>query len=469
MRSRNGQFSCNYFGGCTLIVVLFHASLSAGQYLPVWGGRTYTPVTNGTFSPRVSGVSDAGVAYGTAAYYDAGVLNGFTSYGFSAGVDAFSLDDLGAPGYRDTPVYAVSPAGTVVGSTQKTNQGTSLGNRAVCWDSAGQITELPFLTQPNSKYGLGVGLGVNDVGGIAGQTLEQSTRAIRWDHSGNPILLNSLPGLTAYSAWYVNSSGATAGYGMKREAGKQAVDRPMRWSPTGEAEELGVLGTDVNGLSNVRAGGLNDAGTVFSTVTKYDSAGRTLGPRAVIWLAGNSTAIELPTLGKDSSGVSYAYAGAINQAGLVVGYSDEFDSAGNLVADSIPVIWDSSGNIRKLNVPTKLKFKGAMPEDLNDLGEAVGSLFSPGHAVYWDSTGNPTDLNDLIDPQSGWILNRASYISNNGWITGTGMFDPDGKGGQAAYTRQFLLLIPEPSCALLMTIVFLFFVRHTRTRLQSGA
>ena len=91
---------------------------------------------------------------------------------------------------------------------------------------------------------------------------------------------------------------------------------------------------------------------------------------------------------------------AINDAGIAVGYADDYDGSGT------------------------------------NLGE---------RAVYWGLDGLAVDLNTLINPVSGWTLNRATAISNTGWIGGSGAFDPDGAGGQAAYARLFLMQVPAPS------------------------
>lgn len=46
-------------------------------------------------------------------------------------------------------------------------------------------------------------------------------------------------------------------------------------------------------------------------------------------------------------------------------------------------------------------------------------------AVMWTgATGNPiTDLNSLLPPSSGWILNQAISINDNGFIIGYGSSD----------------------------------------------
>ncbi|MCC7407239.1 MAG: hypothetical protein IT442_04155 [Phycisphaeraceae bacterium] len=76
---------------------------------------------------------------------------------------------------------------------------------------------------------------------------------------------------------------------------------------------------------------------------------------------------------------------------------------------------------------------------------ASGGDFPPGylpirlHAVLWTPSNRAIDLNDLIDPDSGWHLVEAQDISDTGWITGDGGYDPDGPGGSPAFLNNFLL------------------------------
>jgi hypothetical protein len=66
-------------------------------------------------------------------------------------------------------------------------------------------------------------------------------------------------------------------------------------------------------------------------------------------------------------------------------------------------------------------------------------------ACLFDSTGqgNNINLNDLIDPSSGWILESANCINNNGWIVGYGTYNG---------LDQAFLLTPEPTSAILLVI-----------------
>lgn len=58
----------------------------------------------------------------------------------------------------------------------------------------------------------------------------------------------------------------------------------------------------------------------------------------------------------------------------------------------------------------------------NDGGQVVGhSLTDTGsHAFIWDELAGMSDLNDLIDPSSGWTLTGALAINNSGQIVANG-------------------------------------------------
>ena len=56
-----------------------------------------------------------------------------------------------------------------------------------------------------------------------------------------------------------------------------------------------------------------------------------------------------------------------------------------------------------------------------------------------------TDLNTLIDPSSGWMLEEATGINDNGWIVGYGYNSATGR-----YDAVLLTPIPEPSAFALL-------------------
>ncbi len=124
-----------------------------------------------------------------------------------------------------------------------------------------------------------------------------------------------------------------------------------------------------------------------------------MGGFAVRWAAGGTAPTLLPGLDPTRGGVG----NAINSSGTIAGYS-------------YPVV--------------------------NDPYADAGI-----HATYWETDNLPIDLNSLIDPSSGWDLSEAVGISDTGWVTGWGLYYPNGFGG-TSYARDFLINIssvPEPS------------------------
>lgn len=65
------------------------------------------------------------------------------------------------------------------------------------------------------------------------------------------------------------------------------------------------------------------------------------------------------------------------------------------------------------------------------------------------ATNNPTE-------GAKWTLVEASDLSNTGWITGNGIYDPDGPGVLVAETRAYLLdagsIVPAPSALALLSL-----------------
>lgn len=65
---------------------------------------------------------------------------------------------------------------------------------------------------------------------------------------------------------------------------------------------------------------------------------------------------------------------------------------------------------------------------------------------------------DANNPVEGakWLLTSAHDLSNTGWITGVGRYDPDGPGGVEPESHAFLLdassLVPEPGALGLLAL-----------------
>ena len=138
----------------------------------------------------------------------------------------------------------------------------------------------------------------------------------------------------------------------------------------------------------------------------------------------------------------HSRASAINNSGQVVGSS--YTRGGNWHA-----FLYEGGSMQDLGT-----LGGAMSNanDINNVGQIVGKALTETsgnhmHAFLY-SDGVMWDLQDMIDPASGWTLTEANAINENGWIVGSGMLDGHSGG------RAFLLTpIPEPSSLIVWSVL----------------
>jgi probable HAF family extracellular repeat protein len=86
--------------------------------------------------------------------------------------------------------------------------------------------------------------------------------------------------------------------------------------------------------------------------------------------------------------------------------------------------------------------------------------YSNNHAFIY-SGGVMTDLNNLISPSIGWVLNRADAINDSGQIVGTGYIN--------GRSRAFLLTpVPEPGTMLLLVMIAGSLAVYTIGRWRTG-
>jgi probable HAF family extracellular repeat protein len=99
---------------------------------------------------------------------------------------------------------------------------------------------------------------------------------------------------------------------------------------------------------------------------------------------------------------------------------------------------------------------------INNSGQVVGESYISGggqHAFLYSGSGSMQDLNDLINPASGWTLNVARSINDLGQIVGSGTI-----GGRS---HTFLLTpVPEPSTFVLLSIGILGLWAYAWRRLK---
>ena len=282
---------------------------------------------------------------------------------------------------------------------------------------AGRLgTEGLALTDLGQAVGTGSPLGLSD------------SAALRWADS-SPTALENPAGRVGSRAHGVDSSGGTVVGTALNQFGQPRATAWVDGSPT----DLGSL---VSGGISV-AHDVNDAGVAVGSSAVVSGLQRS---RAVRFAAGQVQLV--PDLGGDSS-----EALAINTRGDVVGYAQ---APGSSLHQAF--VTPAGGTARLLGDPAA----PSSANDINDAGQVAGTQND--EAVIWtdgtkevlgrgsaqgiaeDGTaaglvhlehgpsaalwrdGEQVDLNDLIDAGTGWRLERADGISDDGrFVVGTGI------------------------------------------------
>ena len=191
-------------------------------------------------------------------------------------------------------------------------------------------------------------------------------------------------------------------------------------------KDLGTLGGSWSS-----AWAINDSGQIVG-----DSG--TAGGAPHGFLYSGSTMTDLGTLGG-----GYVYTRDINSSGQVVGHS-AIDHSASITYHAF--LYSSS----MIDLGT-LGGKQSFASGINDIGQVVGSANVQNGALhaFLYSGSTMTDLNSLIDPASGWILESASVINGSGQIVGMGSYNG------APYHAFLLTPIPEPgSWTMLLGLAF---------------
>jgi probable HAF family extracellular repeat protein len=303
---------------------------------------------------------------------------------------SYTVTDLGIPP-QDT--YSVGSAlndiGQVVGAS-----GTSV-QHGFFWSAGQGLSDLP----PLHGGILSAASGINASGVVAGFSTTNgggTDHAVLWIR-GKVRDLGTLPGGSVSFASAINVSGEVAGGSNSATTDTHAI----LWS---SAQGMRDLGTLSGGYSLGQ--GLNRFGHVVgqSTVLGNNSHG-------FFWTRAHGMQ-DLGTLPGGSSSDAYA----INDLGQITGYSD-CGSSCFLHA----VLWIPGGGVQDLgSLPNSNESNG---NSINNSSQVVGYAVLPGavyHAFVWSEAAGMQDLNDLITANSGWTLEFAFAINDNGQITGRG-------------------------------------------------
>jgi probable HAF family extracellular repeat protein len=322
----------------------------------------------------------------------------FAAVPATAGGRAYDVVDLGTLGGNQSFALDVNERGQTTGNA-RTTDGT-LPLFAFFHDGDGMVPILPL--QEGSRFSRGYA--INDRGQVVGESDNDVPRAFLWE-DGTARDLGTLGGRSAV-AHDVNDRGQVVG-----ASSNGIVTRPFLW----EKERMLDLGT-LRGTDDSfgRAWAINARGDAAGVSrNRADTASQaTLWPRAP---KGGIVA-----LGSLEGGDQFSQAFAVNARGWVVGESALSDGSYRAF------LW-RAGAMEDLGTIEGFRFARAI--DVNARGDVVGHA-GPfynfptlgGRAVLWRN-GELADLNDLIDPDSGWVLRSAEGISESGDVVGYGTFE----------------------------------------------
>ena len=333
----------------------------------------------------------------------------------------YTVIDLGASTAGLTvsgaTAYAINDNNQVVGDYYDSG-GSS---HAFVWNPTGPSTGAM------SDLGIGGGshaYGINGRGHVVGQGAGGAYIAIPPARGAvGPYTVTTLAGGVAYGITNLDAVvGTSGGHAFIRTAD------PHDPSAVGAVAPIGASSC---GSSDGRA---------------INSSGAIVGSACGLYAASSSGTSDMAYIGSLGGRTSRAY--ALNDSGQAGGYSYV---PGNDEVHAI--LWDPSANgpyPTNDSTHTDLGNIGgsfATILGINDAGVSVGygtTITGAPHAAFSQVGVSLSDLNDYIDPGSGWTLSHAYAINNNGVIVGDARTQ-DANGNPTGPTHAVLLAPPGVS------------------------
>jgi uncharacterized membrane protein len=263
-----------------------------------------------------------------------------------------------------------------------------LGNGGFCW-YRGKLTQLTPLAGDTFAYPRGLN-DKNQVVGVS-YSLDRPQRAVMFVQGRARSL--SVASHLYSGANDINNLGQIAG-GFSDTIGESMAY--VSWH--GTVRELGTLG----GPRRIDAGfGINDRGQIVGDVSKPNTLSETGITVAFLYERGVMRALATPA-GYGSHAVR------INRSGQTVGWTEKI---GGDIDGRRAVMWKNGARITLVDEPSDAR-------GVNNLGQAVGGVYTrEGGFLYTPGQGS-RNLNELIDPASGYRLIYPEDINDKGQIVG---------------------------------------------------
>jgi probable HAF family extracellular repeat protein len=314
---------------------------------------------------------------------------------------AFTLTNLGQPGWNYSIAHGINQAGNVVGEFASTNAYSA--THAFLFAN-GTVTALGFAGTYDVAYGLN---DLNVVIGEAGFGLFYHGFAYSNGVTTELAPLGGSAGPESYSAAYaINRSGLIVGESTTASLGNSPIHATL-WSGTA-INNLGVLTDGVTPGDYSSGFGINNSNIVVGESDYVPSHGLT-NTHAFVYTNATSGMKDLGTLGG-----TYSSATAINDSGAIVG------------ASTISGDTETHAFVWRDGVMTDLGTFGGGTNSasaINNAGQIVGySTDANGisHAFLY-AGGKLLNLNDYIPPGSVFTnLATADAINDAGQIAGSG-------------------------------------------------
>ncbi len=344
-----------------------------------------------------------------------------------------------ASALRGAAVYSVTqlvgPEGSAVNVAQGISSAGVVGISTINnidYGTVWQDSQATLLPVPSGYQGVPLGINASgDVVGSSGPAGSSSSQPVLW-HNGQMQTLSTPSGFGG-EAFGINDSGVIVGQIINSQ---NTTSEAAMWS----GGQMTVLGNFPNQAAYATS--INNNGQVTIAV----------GPNSYIWSNGSLTAIS--TL----AGVALQ-AQSINNNGTVVGVASITSGTApdpgfvykNGVTQLLPTFGaDTATNVKAVN-------------DFDVIVGAGGGDDGSAHALIWEN-GQVANLNDLIPAGSGWALQSATGIDNNGDIVGYGMFDNQLQAFELTplSSPSGSTSVPEPASAATLGLAGLLLLRRRR-------